>query len=80
MAKIKTYETGDLIIEIDESKCISCGTCVALAPKTFELDKKLMSVVKPGPNDSAKVIIEAAQSCAVEAITIKEKKTGKKLN
>lgn len=73
MANIKTYKVGDLTITIDRSKCISCGTCSAIAPKTFELDKDLISVVKDqGPYDDEKTIREAAESCCVEAITIEK--------
>jgi len=71
--KIKTYQTEDLIIEIDTSKCISCGTCVAIAPKTFKLGETMISQVKPSPNDDKKTILEAAQSCMAEAIKITEK-------
>lgn len=78
--KLVSFETKDLIIEIDHSLCISCGTCAALAPKTFELDKNLLSQVKTDSDDSTQTIIGAAQSCAVGAITVTDKKTGKKLN
>lgn len=76
---IKTFETDDLIIKIDQDLCISCGTCELLAPKTFELNKNLKSQVKKGPYDKKEDIISAAQSCAVEAITVIDKKTNKKL-
>lgn len=80
MAKVKTFETPELIIKIDQSACISCGTCEALAPKTFELDKNLKSQVKAnGPYDKKDEVVNAAQSCAVDAITIIDKKSGQKL-
>lgn len=71
--KIITYQTEDLIIEIDTSKCISCGTCAAIAPKTFELGETMISQIKPGPNDDKKTTTEAAQSCMAGAIKITEK-------
>lgn len=78
-AKIQTYQLKDFTITIDHSACISCGTCEALAPKTFKLDNKMMSQVNEKSADSAKTLAMAAEGCAVEAITIIDKKSGKKL-
>lgn len=78
-ADIKTYQTKDFTIKINRTECIGCGTCSALAPKTFELDGKMICQVKNEPHDPSKIILEAAQSCATDAITIIDKKTGKKL-
>jgi len=54
-------------IEIDQKKCIGCGTCVALAPEVFELDKNNKSRVKnpKGANEEL-----AADSCPTGAIKI----------
>lgn len=71
--KVKTYQAGDLKIIIDRANCISCGLCAELAPKTFEMDDQMISIVKSkGPYDTVAKIKEAAQSCATEAITIKK--------
>lgn len=58
------------IIKINRKTCISCGTCVSLAPKTFELDKNMIAKVKNGPLDDLKTIQDAVDSCAVSAITL----------
>lgn len=79
MGKIKKFVSSEVTIEIDQDACISCGTCEVFAPKTFEFDKNLKTQVKDGTHDSKSKILEAAQSCAVEAITIIDNKTGKKL-
>lgn len=61
-------------IKVDRQKCISCGLCVSLAPKTFKMDKDLKSVVNEnGPYDTPDKINEAARNCAVEAITVEQK-------
>lgn len=57
---------------VDKEKCIGCGTCVALAPKTFRLDSEGKAEVVGSPGDDEKTIKEAIESCAVEAITYKE--------
>lgn len=68
---IRGYRVGNLIIKVDRSKCISCGSCAVVAPDTFELDNKMISVVKQsGPYDGEKVIKEASDGCAVEAISV----------
>lgn len=73
MAKV-SYQTENYTIEIDRDACIGCGTCEALAPKTFKLDKDLKSTVLENSTDSAKTLKEAAESCAVEAITVTDKR------
>lgn len=60
-------------IKIDKDKCIGCGTCSAIAPKTFKLDSDNKAVVKKGDLDDDKTILQAAQSCAVLAIELKDK-------
>lgn len=68
---VKTYQTKKgLVIKVDRVKCISCGTCSALAPKTFELDSEMISVVKEGSLDSLNDIQQAVLSCPVEAISV----------
>lgn len=62
------------VIKINRKTCISCSTCVCIAPKTFELDKSMIAVVKSGPLDNIKKIQEAADSCAVCAITVESAK------
>lgn len=57
-------------IKVDRKLCISCGLCCELAPKTFELDKDMISVVKAEPHDSIDKIKDAVSSCATGAITI----------
>lgn len=81
MAKVVLKaETDKLIIELNQKTCISCGTCSVIAPKTFEQDSNYITILKSNPGDSDKKILEAAQSCAVDAITLIDKTIGKKLH
>jgi len=57
-------------IKIDRNKCIGCGTCVALAPEVFELDKENKSRVKNPKGANEETIKLAADSCPAEAIKI----------
>lgn len=43
---------------------------MSLAPKTFELDKEMISKVKDGPLDNPEVIKQAVDGCPVQAITV----------
>lgn len=55
-------------ITIDEKKCIGCGTCIVLAPKTFRLNDSGKAEVIVPPGDEEEKIKEAVDSCAVNAI------------
>ena len=57
-------------IEVDREACISVATCVAVAPNTFELDDEGIAIIKNATGDDAKTILQAAQSCPVNAIRI----------
>jgi len=58
---------------VDPNLCIGCGSCVALAPKTFSLDENSgkAKVINPA-GDTPEVIQSAIDSCPVQAITWKE--------
>lgn len=53
---------------VDKEKCIGCGACVTIAPKTFKLDSEGKAEVINPPGDNEKTIKEAIDSCPVEAI------------
>lgn len=57
-------------IEVDRELCISVASCVAVAPNTFELDEEGIAVVKNPTGDTKETILQAAQSCPVNAIKV----------
>lgn len=72
-------------VKVDRALCIGAATCVAIAPKTFELDGEGKAVIlkKDGTKTSGDVnsseiddtesnILNAAKSCPVDAIIIVE--------
>ena len=51
-------------------KCITAGTCVAIAPDTFKLDDEgKVELINPDGDDE-QTIIDAAKSCPTQAIEI----------
>lgn len=65
----KTYK-----VKIDEQKCIGCGTCVALAKDTFEMNSENKAEIKKGEHDEDSAVLQAAQSCPVAAIEVEDEK------
>jgi ferredoxin len=62
-------------ITVDKEACIGCGTCVALAPNTFELDAEGKSEVINPNGDPEVDIKKAVEACPVGAIKIEEEPT-----
>ena len=55
-------------VKVDNTKCIGCGACVAIAPETFDFDDDgLSKVINDAVTEDAK---SASESCPVEAITV----------
>jgi ferredoxin len=74
MADIDKFE-----IHIDREECIGDGACVNEAPETFELDDESKAVLLENSTDDEESIIEAAKSCPLDIIVIKDKQTGKQI-
>ena len=60
---------------IDEGSCIAQGDCVELVPDVFRLDD-FATVVGTGPDE---LILQAAQECPVEAISVIDSETGEQV-
>lgn len=57
-------------IKVDKDKCIGCGTCIAIAPKSFKFDKEGKSEPIIPPGDDGETVKEAAEGCPVGAISL----------
>ncbi len=62
-------------IEVDQDTCIGSGMCNAIAPEHFLLEGATSVALKP-TTDAAEDVREAAESCPVEAITVRDTETG----
>jgi ferredoxin len=80
---------GEIKVEVDADKCLGFGSCVIVAPDVFRLDErpgkgvfrsqaKLDVLDQAGGKDFENLLI-AAQSCPTQAITIIDRKTGKRV-
>lgn len=59
--------------EIDNKKCIGCGTCSAMCPEVFEIQAGKATLVNEAPiEDKQECIQEAKQACPVEAISLSD--------
>lgn len=60
-------------IEVNQSTCIGCGACVQIAPQAFEFNENGLSVpIVEIIEEVTPEIIEAMESCPVNAITIED--------
>ena len=80
---------GGIKIEVEADKCLGFGSCVIVSPDVFRLDErpgqgvfrsraKLDVLDEAGGKDYENLLI-AAQSCPTQAITIIDRKTGKRI-
>lgn len=67
-------------MRIDRSLCIGAATCVALAPKAWELDDEAKAIILDSAGEeSDDALVNAAKGCPVAAITIVDNETGKQV-
>lgn len=67
-------------VRVDRNLCIGAATCVAVAPKAFELDNEAKAIVLPtAEEESDETILEAARGCPVAAIIITDVQSGKQI-
>lgn len=73
---VNQKQIGKYNVVVDRSKCISAASCVAIAPKVFDLDEENLARVisQDGNDDETKLL--AAQSCPTAAIIVTDTETG----
>ena len=72
-------QIGKYKVEVIREKCISAGSCVAIAPRVFDLDESQIAVIlsQDGEDDDTKLL--AAQSCPTMAVIVTDTSTGKQV-
>lgn len=63
-----------MYVEVDQSLCISCGTCMDTCPEVFNWndDEKAHSLFDEIPEDLEEQVREAADGCPTGAIIVEE--------
>jgi len=80
---------SEISVEVDPDKCLGFGSCVIVSPDVFRLDErpgkgvfrskaKLDVLDETGGKDFDNLLM-AAQSCPTQAISIVDRKTGKRI-
>ncbi len=59
-------------VRVDRDLCLSVGNCVALAPTVFTLDEENKAVVLDPSSVDDDTLLEAAESCPVDAIVVED--------
>ena len=59
-------------VKIDRDLCIGVSNCVAIAPTVFKLDEDNKAVVLDPSSVDEQTLLEAAESCPENAITIED--------
>lgn len=65
------------VIKLNRDLCIGAASCLALAPKTFELDFENKVCLSDVGDDAVDAIKLAAESCPTKAITLIDTETQK---
>jgi len=70
----KRIERTIMRVFVDKELCIGCEACVDICPEIFEIqdDIAVVKIDDDVPEDLEAAVEEAAEACAVEAITIEE--------
>ena len=59
-------------VRVDRDLCIGVGNCVAMAPTAFEIDEENKAVVLESSSVDDDTLLEAAESCPMDAIIIED--------
>lgn len=72
-------QIGKYEVKVIRDKCIGAASCVALAPKTFDLDEEDIAIIIDQHGDSDDDRLLAAQSCPTMAIIVTDTTTGQQV-
>jgi ferredoxin len=72
MKEYTTKEGKKIILDVDRDICIGAASCIAIAPLTFGIDDESKAYILNESIDDYETILEAAKSCPVSAIILKD--------
>ncbi|MBF6569039.1 MAG: ferredoxin [Candidatus Binataceae bacterium] len=68
-----------LVTTVNKARCVMSGDCMENAPSVFQMDEEGKSEVFDQSGAADAVIIAAARSCPVKAITVVDQQSGVQL-
>lgn len=72
-------KVGGWTVTVDRNLCIGAASCVAVAPKTFNLDNEAKAIILDTASEELpETIMDSAKACPVLAIIINDE-SGKQL-
>jgi ferredoxin len=72
-------DIDNLVVTINRQLCLGDGVCCDHARRTFELRDDGTVAIRSETTDARSVIVEAARSCRMDAITVIDRTTGEQL-
>jgi len=66
-------------IVVNRGKCIAAANCVGIAPKVFAIDGQRKAYVIDATGADETALVEAAEVCPTEAISLFDEETGEQL-
>ena len=75
----KNQEQNNYQLKVDRKKCISAASCVAIAPKSIQLDDEEIASIIYQDCESDETKLLAAQSCPTGAIKVIKRDTGEQV-
>ncbi|MGW1838801.1 ferredoxin [Streptomyces sp. BBFR2] len=70
---------GGFLIRVDRLRCVGAGMCAGVAPEEFEVDGAGRARPRRATGHSPGALAEAAAMCPVEAITVFEAGSGRRV-
>lgn len=78
-AVTQAKQIGKYKVEVIRDKCISAASCVAIAPKVFQLDEEGIAIVLSQDGEADDMKLLAAQSCPTAAVIVTDTETGQQV-
>ncbi|WP_063796124.1 ferredoxin [Peterkaempfera griseoplana] len=70
---------GELVVRVDRARCVGTGLCAGAAPGDFQLDADGKSRPRRDTTVPSDGLSDAAEFCPVEAITVVDAATGRRV-
>ncbi len=69
----------ELTVAVDHNRCVGSTMCVQVASETFALNEEGQSIVIDPNGASREQVLDAAEQCPMEAITVDDAATSENL-